>query len=464
MTKTTGRGHLLVKALLAGTVMAVMIAATAFAATTPPIQSGTYKVPARDGYEFLGWYDANDPNKTLVIDKDGNWLTDFNADTRVKAKWERRGMFRFAVSIYDIGIDVDRNGRLMGLTLGPATGCAPTSSISHSVDASGNIIGSDAGTTTADASLETAGGHPFRCFACDTWAQIIAWNTTDPHVYDKCIAHDCTHAVDLFQTGSLLNANFHPAYGEGDGPGTLFYELWHGDSKYLQWSIDNAHINWGQSQTRAILNGPDEKTVATVVTNAVGDDVALIDCFSPELQAAIGERTVYYAINKDCCDTQAGVHRGVFDVTYDKLWIASADELYGEIPLGHANGRGDQRRYITPEGMGESGRPVAESQYQKTKNYNLQFHLGNNDWAMTNEEKMHIVGITDSTYNNTQTQQWHREYVSLRTFSNEGWSSPYKPWKAYIVPQGFLGNSYGHPERSNMGTYAGIGVWFCLKR
>ena len=89
MDKTTGSGHPLLKSLLTGFVMAMLMSATAFAATTPPIRSGTYKTPTRSGYEFQGWYDADDPDKTIVIDKNGNWLVDFSEDTRVKAKWSQ---------------------------------------------------------------------------------------------------------------------------------------------------------------------------------------------------------------------------------------------------------------------------------------------------------------------------------------------------------------------------------------
>lgn len=56
MIKATQRGRCLVKALLAGMAMTVLMAATAFAATTPPIRSGEYKAPTRANYEFQGWY------------------------------------------------------------------------------------------------------------------------------------------------------------------------------------------------------------------------------------------------------------------------------------------------------------------------------------------------------------------------------------------------------------------------
>ena len=88
MIKATQRGRCLVKTLLAGTVMAVLMAATAFAATTPPIRSGEYKVPARDGYEFQGWTLDPEGAGDIVIDKDGNWLSDLSDDTEVYAKWK----------------------------------------------------------------------------------------------------------------------------------------------------------------------------------------------------------------------------------------------------------------------------------------------------------------------------------------------------------------------------------------
>ena len=77
------------KAFLTGTVIAVLMAATAFAATTPPIRSGEYKAPTRAGYEFQGWYLNPEGTGDMVIDKDGNWLVDIPEDAEVFAKWQQ---------------------------------------------------------------------------------------------------------------------------------------------------------------------------------------------------------------------------------------------------------------------------------------------------------------------------------------------------------------------------------------
>ena len=79
----------LCKSLLAGMAMAMMMTATAFAATTPPIRSGEYKAPTRAGYEFQGWDLNPEGTGDMVIDKDGNWLVDIPENTEVFAKWKQ---------------------------------------------------------------------------------------------------------------------------------------------------------------------------------------------------------------------------------------------------------------------------------------------------------------------------------------------------------------------------------------
>ena len=88
MIKATQR-QCLVKSLLAGMAMAMMMTATAFATTTPPIRSGEYKAPTRAGYEFQGWYLNPECTGDMVIDKDGNWLVDIPENAEVFAKWKQ---------------------------------------------------------------------------------------------------------------------------------------------------------------------------------------------------------------------------------------------------------------------------------------------------------------------------------------------------------------------------------------
>ena len=76
-------------ALMTGLVMTLLMTATVFAATTPPIRSGEYKTPARTNYEFQGWYLNPEGTGDMVIDKNGNWLVDLPEDTEVFAKWKQ---------------------------------------------------------------------------------------------------------------------------------------------------------------------------------------------------------------------------------------------------------------------------------------------------------------------------------------------------------------------------------------
>ena len=71
--------------ILTGITMALLMTTTAFAAT-----SGEYKAPTREGYEFVGWYLNPEGTGDMVIDKDGNWLRDFDENARVYAKWKSK--------------------------------------------------------------------------------------------------------------------------------------------------------------------------------------------------------------------------------------------------------------------------------------------------------------------------------------------------------------------------------------
>ena len=332
MTMRTRRVSYLVKALITGTVMAVMMSVTAFAATTPPIKSGEYKVPTRDGYEFLGWYDADDPDKTLVIDKDGNWLTDFNEDTRVKAKWKSKPNALYAVAIYDImhapgendandpGI-VDENGNVMGLTFGPATGADYTRSF-HSHTPSGT----------------TTGGNAHRCIHNDDWTTIIHWNQEDPFVYEQCIMEGCTHSVELYLRDTLFDTGFYikKSITPGDGPSALRNEMderaWNPLKEGGNYRYGTNKGGWGASRVRAVLNGTDELTMktadsgyctnATLITQDVESytkDTCFLNAFPKELQDAIGKRAVPYNPIYNSNDVE---------ISYDKLWLFSGREVW----------------------------------------------------------------------------------------------------------------------------------------
>lgn len=297
-----------------------------------PLSGDPSKVPTKAGYDFTGWYIDKactvpfDPSYVYADDElEGNTIN-------VYAGWEYNPtIMKYAVSIYGIGVDMDENGDLMGLTFGPATGA--------------NYINSYKAHITEE---ESEQGQ--RCIHWDSWETIIENNRTDPTVYQACLDNGCTKAVPLV-ANELFNENFAPSY-TGDGPSMLYYELMKdGNYQHLEWNPLNGDRDyydrkygtnkdgWGASRIRAMLNGSDSLTMTgtdygsnvtgnylpTMAATDYNEDNSLLSCFPEELQAAIGKRAVKYTADYkkyNANNTPADVL-----VSYDKLWLFSTNEL-----------------------------------------------------------------------------------------------------------------------------------------
>ena len=274
---------------------------------------------------------------------------------------KQKSDFNYAVSVYGIGQDVDENGKVMGLTFGPATGDDYASkSVSHT----------PSGDTTGDNAIDGQ-PHAHRCIHDDTWSQIIYWNSVDPDVYEQCIGSgdtlSCTKAVPITMNdtiGSLTQHGNNTMIGDGYSAFTTSelkdeYSIWNPasvESAYNNETYNNTADAWGRtksgwagSRVRAVLNGTDDTTdkdvangvhdgsfgyygdwtangpkdrgQVTDISNVTSSN-ALISCFPEELQQAIGKKAVKADTQWDKTDGSS------LKTTYDKLWLFSFSELY----------------------------------------------------------------------------------------------------------------------------------------
>lgn len=258
------------------------------------------------GKVFEGWY--RDPEG---IEKFDLMKYKCEEDLTVYAKWKQLPDVKYAVALYGIGADSYEDGGAdkAGLTFGPATGADYTGSFK-------------AHTPSAGTTME---GNAYRCLHNDTWAEIIEWSEKDPYVYGECLTKGCTHSVELSLNDTLKKNSYFTM--SGDGAGVLYNSI---KGSYLKWNeISKNTGGWPASRIRATLNGADSLTNKGVAgSNVLDVDNCLLTCFPEELQRAIVAKevksdTVYSKWNPE----DAGYET---KTTYDKLWLFSGEEYFGE--------------------------------------------------------------------------------------------------------------------------------------
>lgn len=389
-------------------------------AVNKPI-NGTYAKPTREGYDFIGWATTKEKADAGKTDFTGSRESIDNPDlrdikngetVRVYAVWKKRPIIKYAVMLYGIGQDTDVNGKTMGLTFGPATGADYTTTYkSHTP------TGND------------SNGNAHRCIHNDDWESIIEWNNKDPYVYEQCIDNDCTHSVDLIPNDAQKGVTFANDYANytstGDGPGMLSDELYNKNGN-MHWNLKFSNSsNYAGSRIRAMLNGHDSHTVdADAGSDSTKFDAktCLLASFPKVLQDAIGEKAVHYAANYKDLDSDA--------VVYDKLWLLSGKEIYGDSIASNTSAGGS---YTT------------------------------DNWNYTKEgnqyQRMIDAQVTTSNYN--KMTNYYLYYVSNRTFaSNTAWSLRsmyYYGGSSFVNPIGSLG-CY------NLGYTPGVAPGFALAR
>ncbi len=237
---------------------------------------------------------------------------------------------RVALSLFGIKHDqiMEENGEqaLAGLTFGPALGGDYTESyVSH------------------DPAGATSAGNRHRCIHFDDWDTIASWSLKDPWVYEQCMGDtdtpSCTKGLDIFLNDSLAGKKYSFT---GDGSGVMYKAI--SDKKRsfsYPYSLDEMAPNdggWPASYIRAVLNGADEYTNklcdgSSAVTLAGGKPVAgenppgkeesLFSCLPSGLRSHIVPRAVVSDTwNEDVNTTEHTM------VTYDRLWLFSADEIW----------------------------------------------------------------------------------------------------------------------------------------
>lgn len=240
---------------------------------------------------------------------------------------------KYAVAIYGICVDDvkdEATGSITkgGLTFGPALGANYVQSYKNHTPS---------GQTTA--------GNAHRCVHDDDWDEIIAWNKTDPYVYEDCIVNGCTHSVPLSKntTSTIFSSIFQPTTETGDGPSALYYELVTGTNadcfENLRWRSNGGIYGtnsggWGTTRIRAMLNGADELTDIgdSNYSSSASSDInksasiytvenCLFAAFPQNLRNTIGTRAVKYD-SVYYLKTEANLK-----TTYDKLWLFSSNEL-----------------------------------------------------------------------------------------------------------------------------------------
>ncbi len=207
---------------------------------------------------------------------------------------------KYAVVIYGINQDVDADGNTLGLTFGPATGA------------------SHVGSYEAHLTEEQYENGEGICLHWMSWEEIIEQSEENPEAFEACLENGCTHSVDLWINGTLLDTGYTGKMDDGDGAGVLYRSI---RSNYRKWnSSDDTTGGWPASQVRAVLNGKDEQ-LGDYAKYALDESDCLFSCFPSVLQNAIVPKAVK-------SDTVYDDTSGNNVTTYDKLWLFSGKELY----------------------------------------------------------------------------------------------------------------------------------------
>lgn len=286
-------------------------------------------------HPFEGWF----------LDRECTIPFEFSEENRnivVYAKWgPNPPLMSYAVSVFDIGMDENKEGKPMGLTFGPAFGDDYSKSYkAHTVDDDNHIVGDDAGVT--------ADGNAYRCVHYDDWETIVEWNNEDPYVYWQCMLNGCSHGVPIVFSDLFVNRKYkYTGNDEGDGWCTLDSEF----NEYTDHWGKNESITfkggWGSSRMRALYNGvDDDETDDGIVTDLVYgsypqletalfvDDNTLFAGLPQILQDNIGLRRTDYMYAKY-----------KYATVYDKLFMLTKSNIDGSY-----NGEGPRyRKFSIPD-------------------------------------------------------------------------------------------------------------------
>jgi uncharacterized repeat protein (TIGR02543 family) len=259
----------------------------------------------------------------------------------------------YAVSLYGILEDEDKDGNKLPLTFGPATG------LYNMMDPSAYWSHVPSGVTEK--------GNAHRCIHDDSWETIIEWANKDPYVYEDCMN---------------MGTRYMTTDGTGDGVDTIYPSLY--DTTYLSYRRWNGYVSdpvdsvsgfgdtsggYPASRIRAFMNGSDDNTADGHRSNYLADMVAgkdmagftesqsLLATFPKELQDAI----VRKAVRSDISSSDA---KSAPAVTNDKLWLFSSAELIVPTDDFDDDGWAYNNQLRKNEGVGSTKETSAYSRQQ----------------------------------------------------------------------------------------------------
>ena len=271
---------------------------------------------------------------------------------------------KYAVSLYGIEHDTySEDGGVTtataGLTFGPATGASYVDSyVEH------------------EPTGTTASGNGHRCIHKDDWDTIAQWSQADPYVYEQCYGDadtpSCTKAVPLYLNSKLAGPASYPDMA-GDGTGMLYnsiasdYRRWNRKgSAYFESGSDEYMYGtnqggWPDSAIRNTLTGMVTDNMLNITNKGNGfeeakltEEESLYSCFPAVLKSAIVPKAVQSDI----------VHNDVSGnnvVTYDRLWLFSAKEVYPDCDVIRPN-EGTLYKRVIAQG-------ITTSDYAKNAGY-----------------------------------------------------------------------------------------------
>ncbi len=251
----------------------------------------------------------------------------------------------YAVRLFGIDMDVDADGKALGLTFGPASG----------EDYRFLQEGAD-GSEAAD--YQSGSGYVAHCAKGEgvclhwmTWEEIAAQSASNPHAFDACLIAGCTHSVKVYLNDTLKNASYADAGWTGDGAGILAVSFVNG---YRKWNgTGSGNGGWAISKARYTLNGVDASTVPEGMedykTTYSGteyictEENCLLSCFETGLQNAIAaaSKLSTTGVSKDTNP----VYGNGSATTNDRLWLFSGYELAGEVEKCRWLVEGESIRY-----------------------------------------------------------------------------------------------------------------------
>ena len=267
--------------------------------------------------EFSGWSTRDNNVVNVTIDSYGSLSSEIFDGMNLYACY-RQIKPKYSVSLYDIGKDVDNNGKAVGCTFGPTM---------WGIDCINTYINHEPAGYTTD-------GNEHRCIHDDEWSTICSNNKVDPYIYEQCIENRCTKGIILNTEGTTFDQGKEiPYIVRGDGTASLTRaEI--GVSGVVYKHVSKSDMNYTCSRVRAVLNGADEYTKVgsaydldelefpeTYKASSFTDKNCLFNTLPDELKNNISRTKIVFEDGR----REPGYKQGTR--VYDRLWLMEWNDI-----------------------------------------------------------------------------------------------------------------------------------------